>query len=150
LFNHNLSIIGSSHEPVILYSNTKSIVKRLKLNLSDVTNKGFAYENITAKIRLKNAIAKIENFDLEALSSGIILTGQGNIVDKQYNLVAKVTPAINDAVPIASYLTGGGLVGLGVWLVDEALFDGEIIGAIVNGAAVFEYKISARFNNTFF
>ncbi|CAC9604174.1 hypothetical protein [uncultured Gammaproteobacteria bacterium] len=127
--------------------NIKSIVKRLKLNLSDVTNKGFAYENITAKIRLKNAIAKIENFDLEALSSGIILTGQGNIVDKQYNLVAKVTPAINDAVPIASYLTGGGLVGLGVWLVDEALFDGEIIGAIVNGAAVFEYKITGSWDD---
>jgi uncharacterized protein YhdP len=97
--------------------------------------------------QLLNAIAKIENFDLEALSSGIILTGQGNIVDKQYNLVAKVTPAINDAVPIASYLTGGGLVGLGVWLVDEALFDGEIIGAIVNGAAVFEYKITGSWDD---
>jgi uncharacterized protein YhdP len=55
--------------------------------------------------------------------------------------------AINDAVPIASYLTGGGLVGLGVWLVDEALFDGEIIGAIVNGAAVFEYKITGSWDD---
>ncbi|CAB5494645.1 FIG006388: Possible exported protein [Bathymodiolus thermophilus thioautotrophic gill symbiont] len=127
--------------------NIKSIVKRLQLNLSDVTNKGFAYENITAKIHLQNAIAKIEKFDLEASSSSIVLTGEGNIVDKQYNLVAKVTPAINDAVPIAAYLTGGGLVALGVWLVDEALFDGELVGAIVNGAAEFEYKITGSWDN---
>ena len=132
---------------VLSLLNIKSIVKRLQLNLSDVTDKGFAYENITAQIHLQNAIAKIEKFNLEASSSSIILTGQTNIIDKQYNLVAKVTPAINDAVPIATYLTGGGLIGLGVWLVDEALFDGKVIGTIVNGVAEFKYKITGLWDN---
>jgi hypothetical protein len=59
--------------------------------------------------------------------SAIFFFKKANIKMKCQNLQKKYT-AINDAVPIASYLTGGGLVGLGVWLVDEALFDGEIIG----------------------
>ncbi|MDC9714241.1 MAG: DUF3971 domain-containing protein [Gammaproteobacteria bacterium] len=122
--------------------NIKSITRRLKLNLSDVTNKGFAYDNIATKIRLQNATAKVEHFNLEASSSSIVLSGQGDIVDKQYDLIAKVTPAISDAVPVATYLAGGGLVGLGVWLVDEALFDGRIINKIVDGVAEFEYKIT--------
>ncbi|SMN12659.1 FIG006388: Possible exported protein [Bathymodiolus heckerae thiotrophic gill symbiont] len=127
--------------------NIKSIAKRLKLNLSDVTNKGFTYDNITTKIHLQDAKAKIEYFNLEASSSSITLSGQSNIVDKQYDLVAKVTPAIGDAVPIATYLAGGGLVGLGVWLVDEALFDGKIINKFVDGVAEFEYKITGPWSN---
>jgi uncharacterized protein YhdP len=50
-------------------------------------------------VRLKNAVAKIENFNLKALSGNIVLTGQSHIIDKQYDLVAKVTPAISNAVP---------------------------------------------------
>jgi uncharacterized protein YhdP len=75
--------------------NIKSIAKRLSLNFSDVTNKGFTYEHIKTQVRLKNAVAKIENFNLKALSGNIVLTGQSHIIDKQYDLVAKVTPAIS-------------------------------------------------------
>jgi uncharacterized protein YhdP len=122
--------------------NIKSIAKRLSLNFSDVTNKGFTYEHIKTQVRLKNAVAKIENFNLKALSGNIVLTGQSHIIDKQYDLVAKVTPAISNAVPIATYLAGGGLIGLGVWAIDKTLFDGNLI----NKAAVFKYKITGAWD----
>jgi uncharacterized protein YhdP len=61
--------------------------------------RGFTYEHIKTQVRLKNAVAKIENFNLKALSGNIVLTGQSHIIDKQYDLVAKVTPAISNAVP---------------------------------------------------
>jgi uncharacterized protein YhdP len=63
--------------------NIKSIAKRLSLNFSDVTNKGFTYEHIKTQVRLKNAVAKIENFNLKALSGNIVLTGQSHIIGKQ-------------------------------------------------------------------
>ena len=122
--------------------NIKSIAKRLSLNFSDVTNKGFTYEYIKTQVRLKNAVAKIEDFNLKALSGNIVLTGQSHITDKQYDLIAKVTPAISNAVPIATYLAGGGLIGLGVWAIDKTLFGGDLI----NKAAVFKYKITGAWD----
>ncbi|CAC9489052.1 FIG006388: Possible exported protein [uncultured Gammaproteobacteria bacterium] len=126
--------------------NIQSIAKRLSLNFSDVTNKGFTYESIATQVRLKNAIAKIEDFNLEALSSNIVLTGQSHINDKQYDLMAKVTPAISDAVPIATYLAGGGLIGLGVWAIDKTLFGGKLINKAVDKVAAFEYKITGAWD----
>ncbi len=122
--------------------NIKSIAKRLNLNFSDVTSKGLVYENIEAQLHLQNKIIKIENFNLKASSSDIVLTGQSNISDKQYDLTAKVTPTINDAVPIATYLAGGGLIGLGMWALDKTLFDGNLINKTLNKIIMFEYKIT--------
>jgi uncharacterized protein YhdP len=126
--------------------NINSIVKRLKLDATDVTNKGFTYENIEAKIVLQDAIAKIEYFNINALSSDIVLTGQGDLLKEQYDLTAKVIPAVSDSVPVATYLAGGGLIGLGVWAVDKTLFDGKIIHSIVDKVAEFKYKITGPWN----
>lgn len=126
--------------------NINSIAKRLKLDVSDVTDKGFTYEDIEAKILLQDASAKIEHFNLNALSGNIVLTGQGDLLGEQYDLIAKVTPAISGAVPAATYLAGGGLIGLGVWVVDKTLFDGKIINSIVDEVVEFKYKITGPWN----
>jgi len=113
-----------------------------KLDISDVAEKGFAYDSIDAQIDLNNAIATISNFTLESSSSQIILTGKTNIKEKKYDLMAQVIPALSDAVPVASYLTGGGLAGLGAWLIDKVLFNGKIIGSITDSLVEFRYKIT--------
>ncbi len=127
--------------------NINSIAKRLKLDVSDVTNKGFTYDSINAQISLVNAIATIDNFNIESSSSQITLTGQTNIKEKKYDLVAKVTPAVSDAVPVATYLAGGGLIGLGAWLADKALFDGKIISSITDSLVEFRYKITGPWDD---
>ena len=122
--------------------NIKSAAKRLKLDVKDLTDKGFAYDNIDAQITLQAAIAKIDNFKLSASASDITLSGQSDIVEQLYDIEAKVIPAFGDAVPAATYLAGGGLIGLGVWLVDESLFEGELINKIVDKVVEFKYKIT--------
>lgn len=113
-----------------------------KLDISDAAEEGFAYDSINTQIDLKNAIATISNFNLESSSSQIILTGKTNIKEKKYDLIAQVIPALSDAVPVASYLTGGGLVGLGAWLIDKTLFGGKVIGSITDNLVEFRYKIT--------
>ncbi|MDG2395791.1 DUF3971 domain-containing protein [Candidatus Thioglobus sp.] len=121
--------------------NIKSVAKRLKLDVSDLTDKGFVYDSIDAKITLQNSQAKIDRFQLEASSSAISLTGLSDIMNQTYDLEAKVIPAIGDAVPVATYLAGGGLAGLGVWLADQGLFDGKLIDQIIDQVVEFKYKI---------
>jgi hypothetical protein len=72
LFNHCSLIIGLSHAPVILYLNTAALLIKSPPN-------SFTYEHIKTQVRLKNAVAKIEDFNLKALSGNIVLTGQSHI-----------------------------------------------------------------------
>ncbi|HCU72143.1 MAG TPA: hypothetical protein DGH13_04875, partial [Gammaproteobacteria bacterium] len=98
--------------------NIKSIAKRLKLDVGDVTKEGFVYEDIDARILISNALAKIDKFELNATSGVIRLTGHSHIINEEYEMMAKVSPAVGDAVPAATALAGGGAIGLGVWLID--------------------------------
>ena len=127
--------------------NIQSIARRLKLKINDLTDKGFAYDDIQSSVYFGDSLAKIENFQLNATSSTIRLTGNSNIVNQQYNLLATVRPAISDSVPIAAYLAGGGLTGLGVWMADKLLFDGKVMDSVVDSVAEFEYKITGPWND---
>ena len=127
--------------------NIQSIARRLKLKINDLTDKGFAYDDIQSSVYFGDSLAKIENFQLNATSSTIRLTGNSNIVNQQYNLLATVRPAISDSVPIAAYLAGGGLTGLGVWMADKLLFDGKVMDSVVDSVAEFEYKITGSWND---
>lgn len=117
------------------------------LTNSDVVNKGFTYKTIKTRLHLDNAIVKIKNFDLESLSNNITLTGQSHIVKQEYDLVAKITPTINDAIPVITYLAGGGLTGLSVWAIDKTLFDGTLTNKTVDKIVAFEYKITGSWDN---
>ena len=127
--------------------NIKSIAKRLKLDVGDVTKEGFVYEDIDARILISNALAKIDKFELNATSGVIRLTGHSHIINEEYEMMAKVSPAVGDAVPAATALAGGGAIGLGVWLIDEALFEGKLIDKIVDKVVDIEYKITGPWDN---
>lgn len=122
--------------------NIKSIAKRLKLDVSDVTEKGFAYDDIEVRLHIGQALVKIEKFEINASSGIIRLTGQSDLVKEEYDLKARVSPAVGDAVPVATALAGGGLIGLGVWAIDEVVFKGKLIDKIVDKAVDIEYKIT--------
>ncbi len=127
--------------------NIKSVAKRLKLDVDDVTMKGFTYEDIDIGIHISDALAKIDKFELNATSGVIRLTGQSHIINEEYEMMAKVSPAVGDAVPAATALAGGGAIGLAVWLVDEAIFDGKLIDKIVDKVVDIEYKITGPWDN---
>jgi len=127
--------------------NIRSIAKRLRMDVSDLTDKGFAYDDIQARLTIGQSLATIEHFELSSTSSKIQLTGQSNIVEKTYDLKAKVRPAIGDAIPIATYLAGGGLAGLGIWLADVALFKGKILDSIVDKMVEFKYEITGLWDD---
>ncbi len=131
---------------VLSLLNIKSIAKRLELDITDLVSEGFVYDTIDAQVSINNSMATISHFKLDSSSSTINLTGSSNIVKQTYHLEAKVLPAISDAVPITTYLAGGGLSGMVVWLVDKILFKGKLINNIVDKVVEFKYKITGSWN----
>ncbi|RUM82913.1 MAG: DUF3971 domain-containing protein [Candidatus Thioglobus sp.] len=127
--------------------NIRSIAKRLRMDVSDLTDKGFVYDDIQVHLTIGQSLATIDHFELSSTSSKIQLTGQSDIIEKTYDLKARVRPAISDAIPIATYLAGGGLAGLGLWLTDVALFKGKILDSIVDEMVEFKYKITGSWDD---
>jgi uncharacterized protein YhdP len=70
------------------------------------------------------------------------MSGYADLIDRTYNLQAIVTPSIADTIPLATYLAGGGLAGLGVWAADKLLFGGEIIGSFFDEVIELTYEIT--------
>ena len=132
---------------ILSLMNIRSIAKRLRMDVSDLTDKGFVYDDIKVRLTIDQSLATIDHFELSSTSSKIQLTGQSDIVEQTYDLKAKVRPTIGDAIPIATYLAGGGLAGLGIWLADIVLFEGKILDSIVDKIVEFKYKITGSWDN---
>ena len=62
---------------------------------------------------LNDGVAKVDYFLVESEESDIELTGSVDLIKRDYNLAANVQPSIADTIPLATYLAGGGLAGLG-------------------------------------
>jgi len=126
---------------ILSFLNIRSIARRLERDVSDLTDNGFVYDDIQVRLTIDESLAIVDHFELNSTSNKIQLTGYSDIVKQEYNLEAQVRPAIGDAIPIATYLAGGGLAGLGVWLVDE-LLEENILDSIVDKIIEFKYKIT--------
>lgn len=86
--------------------NINSLARRLSLNLEDVTTKGMAYDSIKSGAQLKNGYLTLEDFLLEAPSATVGLTGKVNLLQRQYDLKAQVTPSLGSSLPALSAITG--------------------------------------------
>jgi len=124
-----------------------SIASRMKLDKSELQEQGFAYDRINVKLLFGDAKASIYDFQIESEDSEIELSGYADLINRDYNLVATVRPAIADSVPLATYIAGGGLTGLGIWAADKLLFGGEVIGQMFNDVLEFNYTIIGPWSN---
>jgi len=127
---------------LLSYINLESIANRLRLNRDELREQGYVYDQINAKLLFNKGIAKVDYFLVESEESDIELTGSVDVIKKDYNLAANVQPAIADTIPLATYLAGGGLAGLGVWAADKMLFGGEVISGLLDNAIEVTFVIS--------
>ena len=109
---------------------------------SELRKQGFVYDRIGVDLIVENGKASISNFDLESEESGVRMSGYADLIGRTYNLQAIVSPSIADTIPLATYLAGGGLAGLGVWAADKLLFGGEIIGSFFDEVIELTYEIT--------
>ena len=138
--------VVTNEDPVIFkllsFINLATIADRLRKPRSELRKQGFVYDRIGIDLIVENGKARIGNFDLESEESGVRINGYANLIDRTYNLQAIVTPSVADTVPLATYLAGGGLAGLGVWAADKLLFGGEIIGSFFAEVIELTYEIT--------
>ena len=127
---------------LLSYINLESIANRLRLSRDELREQGYVYDQINAKLLFNQGVAKVDYFLVESEESDIELTGTVDVIKRDYNLAANVQPALADTIPLATYIAGGGLAGLGVWAADKMLFGGEVISGLLDNAIEVTFIIS--------
>ena len=114
----------------------------IKLSRDGMREQGYVYDQINAKLLFNDGVAKVDYFLVESEESDIELTGSVDLIKRDYNLAANVQPSITNTIPLATYLAGGGLAGLGVWAADKMLFGGKVMGELLDNVVEITFMIS--------
>jgi uncharacterized protein YhdP len=127
---------------LLSFINLESIANRMRMSRSELREQGFVYDRINVELSVNNGKAKVDYFQVESEESDIELTGYVDLIKREYNLAANVQPSIADAIPLATYLAGGGWAGFGIWAADKMLFGGEIIGSLFDNVVEVTFVIT--------
>ena len=142
--------VFTNQDPSLLkllsYINLETIANKLRLSRSELREQGYVYNQINAKLLFNDGVAKVDYFRVEGEESDIELTGSVDLIKRDYNLAANVQPSISATIPLATFLAGGGLAGLGVWAADKMLFGGRVIGDLLDNVVEITYKISGSWS----
>ena len=83
-----------------------SLVRRLRLDIKDVTEKGMEYERIRAHGKINSQTINIERFDLKSPGVAIEMKGYAYLDHETFDLNAEVTPAMGAALPVLAGVLG--------------------------------------------
>lgn len=100
--------------------NIDSIKRRLQLDFSDVLNKGFTFDKLTADLKLQPGNLNTENVSINSPSARIELAGNANLKTHGVDFVMHVRPKTGASLPVAAAIAAGNpAIGAALWLFDH-------------------------------
>jgi uncharacterized protein (TIGR02099 family) len=116
--------------------NLGALRRRLSLDFSDVFERGYAFEKMTANLVIKHGRATIRELVIDGPSASVEISGQTDLVAQRFDQVVTVTPRIGTGVALAGAVAGGPLVGAAVLLADK------VSGGGVDKLASYQYEVT--------
>lgn len=106
---------------IFSFFNLDVLRKRLKLDFSDVFEKGYYFDSVRGKLKLNRGVLTTARTIVQAASADIDIYGSIDINKKQYNIKADVTPHVTTSLPVAAAVVGTPVAGAAVFIVDKLL-----------------------------
>ena len=122
--------------------NLGKITRRLSLDFSDVTKKGFTFDSILGDLTLSQG-GKLQSkkIAIKASAADIDMIGSTNIVDRTYDQSIYVTPKVGGSLPVAGAVVGGP-VGAAAGVLAERV--ASVVG--LNKVTQSEYKMTGSWD----
>ena len=95
--------------------------KRLLLDFSDVTKKGFSFKKITADLQFNKGNAYTCNLVIKGTTADILIIGATDLISRTFNQLAIVQPAVSDLLPMGGAMLGGPAVAASVFIFTKLL-----------------------------
>lgn len=118
----------------------QSLPRRLTLDFRDLFSNGFAFDKITAAVKIDKGIMRSDNFLMTGPAADVKIKGETNLEKETQHLFVRVLPNISDSLSLAA-LAGGPLAGAVAFLAQKVLKDP--LNKIVSS----EYEIIGTWDN---
>ena len=103
----------------------QALPRRLLLDFRDVFQEGFAFDNISADLRIARGVAYTNNLRLRGLQAVVLMDGSADIARETQDLQVVVLPELNTASAALAYAAINPAIAvgafLGQWLLSEPL-----------------------------
>lgn len=107
--------------------NMDTLLRRLRLDFSDLTARGVSYDSIRGQYSLHAGQLKtVKPTRIESSSTRMTLNGGVDLVDETLDLQLTVVLPVAQSLPLAAILVGAPQVGAGIWVMQKLfgnLFD---------------------------
>jgi uncharacterized protein YhdP len=118
-----------------------TIPRRLSLNFSDLFEKGYSFDSLTAKFSLRSASAFTDNMRFDGPIASVDIRGRVGLKAKDFDLDLGVTPYVTGSLPLVATIAGGPIAGVATWVVDK------VISSQVSRATTYQYNVKGPWTN---
>lgn len=122
----------------------ESLTRRLRLDFSDLTARGFSFDTFKGDFSVRNGNAYTQNMFIDGSVAQVGITGRIGLSAKDYDLMISITPQLTSSLPvIVGIATGpiGPLVGAATWVASK------IVSPTVNHMATDTYRMTGSWSD---
>ncbi len=119
----------------------QTIPRRLKLDFSDLSQKGFSFDVFQGHFDIHKGIMSTQDSNLEGPVAAASMKGSLDLVKRLYDLNLQITPHITASLPIVATIAGGPVAGVAMWIANKM-----IINQGMQKISGYSYKISGPWN----
>ncbi|APV50455.1 TIGR02099 family protein [Betaproteobacteria bacterium GR16-43] len=119
----------------------QSLPRRVTLDFRDVVSEGFAFESITANVRLARGILLTDDLEINGPAAFVGMSGEVSLPQETQRLTLRVVPEVGESVALAATLIGTPVLGLSTLVVSKLLQNP--LGKVV----AYEYQVTGSWDN---
>jgi uncharacterized protein (TIGR02099 family) len=101
----------------------QSLPRRLSFDFRDIFSDGFAFDEISATMRIAQGVVYSDNFQMLGPAAKVNMSGMANLGAESVQLRLKVFPKLSEGVAVAGALIAGPLAGVGAYAAQKILRD---------------------------
>jgi uncharacterized protein YhdP len=102
----------------------QSILKRLTLNFSDLSETGYSFTKLTGDLSIYDGNVYTQDLYLDGPVAEMNLQGKVGITHKNYDVTLKIHPYVTSSLPLIATIAGGPVTGVATWLVSKLVRPG--------------------------
>ena len=116
--------------------NFDNILRRLRLDFSDVTGQGTAFDRVQGTADVTNGLLTLRGpLQIDAPATTLTLTGNVDLVSRELDQRLGVTLPVTQSLPIAAIAVGAPIVGGALFLADQ------LFGDALDRATTLHYRV---------
>lgn len=122
--------------------NMDTLLRRLRLDFSDVVAKGVSYNSIKGQYQLDNGyLTTLEPTRIVSSATRMALAGQVDLIEETLQQELTLVMPVAQSLPLAAVLAGAPQIGAAIWIVQKVLTN------VFDSFTEVRYKISGPINN---